>query len=89
MCISYEFQRFIPLVSSNVNGLFHRNKAEEWLNHQASIAQRFMQGLHMITGNRNNLLARRPFFVFWFMGQIHRYVCFVSQSTENRHLSLS
>ncbi|KAH0586087.1 hypothetical protein H2248_007358 [Termitomyces sp. 'cryptogamus'] len=30
MCISYEFQRYIPLVSANVSGLFHRSKAEEW-----------------------------------------------------------
>ena len=42
--------------------------------HQASVAQRFMFGLHTITGNSTNLLARRPFFVFWFMGQIHRFV---------------
>jgi len=72
MCISYEFQRYIPLVSANVNGLFHRSKAEEWLRHQATVAQRFMHGLHTVTGNLHNLLARRPFFVFWFMGQIHR-----------------
>ncbi|RXW24524.1 hypothetical protein EST38_g1354 [Candolleomyces aberdarensis] len=72
MCISFEFQRFIPLVTSNINGLFHRDKAEEWLNHQAAVAERFMLGLHTITGNLNNLLARRPFFVFWFMGQISR-----------------
>ncbi|KDR82669.1 hypothetical protein GALMADRAFT_275797 [Galerina marginata CBS 339.88] len=75
MCISYEFQRYVPLVTAyvlNVSGLFHRNKAEEWLTHQATVAERFMHGLHTITGNSNNLLARRPFFVFWFMGQIHR-----------------
>ncbi|PPQ77466.1 hypothetical protein CVT25_011336 [Psilocybe cyanescens] len=64
MCISYEFQRYIPLVSANVSGLFHRDKAEEWLTHQATVAERFMLGLHTITGNSNNLLARRPFFVF-------------------------
>ncbi|EAU85892.2 hypothetical protein CC1G_02915 [Coprinopsis cinerea okayama7 len=72
MCISYEFRRFVPLVSANVDSLFHRTKAEEWLSHQATVAQRFMLGLHTITGNANNLLARRPFFVFWFMGQIGR-----------------
>lgn len=33
-----------------------------------------MYGLHTITGNQNNLLARRPFFVFWFMGQVSKYV---------------
>lgn len=42
--------------------------------HQATVAERFMLGLHTITGNAENLLARRPFFVFWFMGQIHRCV---------------
>ncbi|KNZ81288.1 Quinic acid utilization activator, partial [Termitomyces sp. J132] len=72
MCISYEFQRYIPLVSANVSGLFHRSKAEEWLTHQATVADRFMCGLHTITGNSKNLLARRPFYVFWFMGQISR-----------------
>lgn len=30
MCISYEFQRFIPLATANVSGSFHRRKAEEW-----------------------------------------------------------
>ncbi|KAF8908985.1 hypothetical protein CPB84DRAFT_1843323 [Gymnopilus junonius] len=74
MCISYEFQRYIPLVTADVSGLFHKKKAEEWLTHQATVAKRFMFGLHTITGNAENLLARRPFFVFWFMGQIHRAI---------------
>jgi len=40
--------------------------------HQATVAERYMHGLHTVTGMANNLLAQRPFFVFWFMGQIHR-----------------
>lgn len=72
MFVSYEFQRYVPLVTANVSGLFHRDKAEEWLTHQATVAQRFMYGLHTITGHSTSLLARRPFFVFWFMGQINR-----------------
>ncbi|KAF8237173.1 hypothetical protein L208DRAFT_1248652 [Tricholoma matsutake] len=72
MFISHEFQRYVPLVTANVSGLFHRFKAEEWLNHQYTIAKRFMHGLHTITGHSNNVLARRPFFVFWFMSQISR-----------------
>jgi hypothetical protein len=28
MCISYEFRRFIPIPSAEVNGLFNRKKAE-------------------------------------------------------------
>ncbi|KAF9071182.1 hypothetical protein BDP27DRAFT_1219488 [Rhodocollybia butyracea] len=70
--ISFEFQRYIPLVNSDVSGFFHRKKAEEWLTHQAAVAQRFMHGLHTITGNSSNLLAQRPFFVFWIMSQILR-----------------
>ncbi|KAJ3928382.1 MAG: hypothetical protein NXY57DRAFT_1021362 [Lentinula lateritia] len=72
MCISFDFQRYIPLVNSGVSGIFHRTKAKEWLTHQAIVAERFMHGLHTITGNSNNLLARRPFFVFWFMSQVLR-----------------
>ncbi|KAJ7677492.1 hypothetical protein B0H17DRAFT_944826 [Mycena rosella] len=72
MCITYEFQRFVPLVSANVNGLFHRHKAEEWLSHQANVAQQFMGGLHTITGNARNSLSQRPFYVFWFMAQVSR-----------------
>ncbi|KAJ6525304.1 hypothetical protein DFH09DRAFT_936753 [Mycena vulgaris] len=73
MCITYEFRRFVPLVSANVNGLFHRHKAEEWLLHQANVARQFMSGLHNITGNARNSLSQRPFYVFWFMAQqIHR-----------------
>ncbi|KAJ7442636.1 hypothetical protein FB451DRAFT_1057345 [Mycena latifolia] len=72
MCITYEFQRFVPLVSANVNGLFHRHKAEEWLSHQANVSQQFMSGLHNITGNSRNSLAHRPFYVFWFLAQFSR-----------------
>jgi hypothetical protein len=39
---------------------------------QATVAELFMHGLHTVTGLANNVLARRPFFVFWFMGQIAR-----------------
>jgi hypothetical protein len=42
--------------------------------HQATVATRFVNGLHTITGMANSVLARRPFFVFWFMAQISRYV---------------
>ncbi|KAF8635939.1 hypothetical protein AX15_000110 [Amanita polypyramis BW_CC] len=73
MYISYEYQRWIPLVTA-VNGLFHYRKAEEWLTHQTCVARRLMDGLHTVTGNSGNVLARRPFFVFWFMGQINRTI---------------
>ncbi|KAJ7644009.1 hypothetical protein FB45DRAFT_736166 [Roridomyces roridus] len=69
LCISFDFQRFVPLVSTN--GLF-REKAEDWCTHQACVAQQFMAGLDTITGNSGNTLAKRPFFVFWFMAQVSR-----------------
>ncbi|KAF8582821.1 hypothetical protein K439DRAFT_1350360 [Ramaria rubella] len=72
MCISYEFRRYIPHPESEVCGLFNRKKAEAWLLHQATVAKRMMQGLHTVTGHKNNILAQRPFFVWWFMGQVAR-----------------
>ena len=42
--------------------------------HQAAVARQFKDGLHTITGNSNNILARRPFFVPWFMAQMNRSV---------------
>ncbi|KAG0701405.1 hypothetical protein DFH29DRAFT_927092 [Suillus ampliporus] len=72
MTVSHEFQRFIPLATANANGLFHRTKAEEWLYHQASVAQRVVHGMGGVTGNATNTLMHRPFFVFWFMSQISR-----------------
>lgn len=35
-------------------------------------AKRVMNGLQMVTGLSGNMLAKRPFFVFWFMGHISR-----------------
>ncbi|KAF7985587.1 hypothetical protein HWV62_3877 [Athelia sp. TMB] len=73
MCISYEFQRFIPLATINTGGHLHRRKAEEWLTHQATVAKQVMLGLHTVTGQGSNgSLTQRPFFVFWFMSQINR-----------------
>ena len=42
--------------------------------HQASVAKQAMHGLQTITGQPNVSIARRPFFVFWFMSQISRSV---------------
>jgi hypothetical protein len=74
MSISYEFQRYIPQVFAD-NSAMHRKKAEEWLIHQATVARQVMHGLHTVTGQQGKdggNLCHRPFFVFWFMGQISR-----------------
>ncbi|OAX40959.1 hypothetical protein K503DRAFT_562213 [Rhizopogon vinicolor AM-OR11-026] len=72
MTVSHEFRRFIPFATANANGLFNRNKAEEWLTHQASVARRAVLGLGAVTGNATHSLMHRPFFIFWFMSQISR-----------------
>ncbi|KAF8526163.1 hypothetical protein JB92DRAFT_2700846 [Gautieria morchelliformis] len=72
MCISYEFRRYIPHPESDVSGHFNRKKAEAWLLHQGTVAKRMMQGLHTVTGHKQNVLAQRPFFVWWFMDQVAR-----------------
>ncbi|EJC99066.1 uncharacterized protein FOMMEDRAFT_95074, partial [Fomitiporia mediterranea MF3/22] len=72
MYVSSEFRRFVPHPSPEMSGAVHRRKAEEWLTHQATIAKRSMQGLQALTGVRGTVLARRPFFCFWFMGHVSR-----------------
>lgn len=87
MCISYEFQRFIPLATVNASGNFHRRKAQEWLTHQATVAKQVMHGLHIVTGQGGNGgLTQRPFFVFWFMSQINRAL---SLWTSDRTLTVA
>lgn len=70
MCISYEFQRFVPHVLIGLN----RRKAEEWLRGQGKRATAVISALHTITGNKNkgyNIL-QRPWFMWWYMGQVYR-----------------
>ncbi|OCB87151.1 hypothetical protein A7U60_g5665 [Sanghuangporus baumii] len=72
MYVSSEFRRFVPHPSPDMSGAVHRKKAEEWLTHQATLAKRIMHGLQALTGLRGSLLARRPFFCYWFMGHLSR-----------------
>ncbi|KAF8498278.1 hypothetical protein JB92DRAFT_2985039 [Gautieria morchelliformis] len=37
-----------------------------------TVVKRMMQGLHTVTGHKQNVLAQRPFFVWWFMDQVAR-----------------
>lgn len=68
MCISYEFQRFVPHVLIGLN----RRKSEEWLLSQGKRAKAVMLGMHAVTGNIKHNLVQRPSFLWWFMGQICR-----------------
>lgn len=50
-----------------------------------------MQGLHTVTGLKFNHLSHRPFFVWWFMIHITRYVislCFYRKLTVARLLNM-
>ncbi|KAH7106904.1 hypothetical protein BKA62DRAFT_685456 [Auriculariales sp. MPI-PUGE-AT-0066] len=49
-----------------------RKKCQEYLAHCSALAKRLMQGFHTVTGQEQNLLARRPFMVWWLHGQISR-----------------
>ncbi|KAF8555733.1 hypothetical protein OG21DRAFT_1507366 [Imleria badia] len=71
MIVMHEFQQYVPLASSDVTHLFCK-KAKEWLTHQAIVAQRIVQSLGSVTGHASQPLLHRPFFAFWFMGQISR-----------------
>ncbi|KAI6030940.1 hypothetical protein F5J12DRAFT_804084 [Pisolithus orientalis] len=70
--ISNEFQKYIPITTINTSDFLHRGKAEECLKHQANIAERLVQTMGALTGRAGQLLAHRPLFTFWFMGQINR-----------------
>ncbi|KAF7314507.1 Zn(2)-C6 fungal-type domain-containing protein [Mycena kentingensis (nom. inval.)] len=84
MCITYEFQRFVPLVSNSAQTLFDRNKAEAWLTHQSAVAQKLTIGLHTVTGNQQPL-GQRPFYLFWLMSQVSR--CLMLWETDESLLS--
>ncbi|KAH9993709.1 hypothetical protein BJV74DRAFT_770667 [Russula compacta] len=68
MCISYEFQRFIPQVLIGLN----RKKSEEWLRTQGLRAKMIVLAMHTITGNSKDQFKLRPWFMWWYMGQILR-----------------
>lgn len=66
MCISYEFQRFIPHVLIGLN----RQKSEEWLRAQGSRAKALVVAMH--GGQNKHYLVQRPWYLWWFMGQVFR-----------------
>ncbi|KAI6039316.1 hypothetical protein EDC04DRAFT_2686115 [Pisolithus marmoratus] len=70
--ISNEFQKYIPIATINTSVIFHRGKAEEWLRHQASVAQGVVERMSTLTGHAGHSIIHRPVFTFWFMSQIRR-----------------
>jgi len=45
-----------------------------WLRHQTDIMQQFLVILSRFTDLKDNTLATRPYFTFWFHNQLDRYL---------------
>ncbi|KAI0823181.1 hypothetical protein BC628DRAFT_1385050 [Trametes gibbosa] len=69
MCISSDFQRYLPHVSSDRSSLLYREKCESWLRGQMAVTESLWNCLHT---NPANELGTRSFLVYWFMGHITR-----------------
>ncbi|OJT02079.1 hypothetical protein TRAPUB_7495 [Trametes pubescens] len=69
MCVSHEFQRYIPQVTTNGSKLFYRDKAERWLLHRLEAAERVWCSL--IEGHPTPAMDyRKPLLIYWFMSHI-------------------
>ncbi|KAF9519741.1 hypothetical protein BS47DRAFT_1288133 [Hydnum rufescens UP504] len=69
--VSSQYTRYIPHPSIG-DPHFHRDKAELWLRHQKNVMQGFVAALSRVTGLKENSLATRPYFTFWFHDQLAR-----------------
>ncbi|KAN0102410.1 hypothetical protein V8E52_011968, partial [Russula decolorans] len=68
MCISFDFQRFIPHVLVGLN----RSKSEEWLRAQGKRVKAIIFTIYTTTDSQELNILQRPWYMFWFMGQIYR-----------------
>jgi hypothetical protein len=68
MCISFDFQRFIPQVLVGLN----RSKSEEWLRAQGKRVKAIIFTIYTTTDSQELNILQRPWYMFWFMGQIYR-----------------
>jgi len=60
----------MPLPTTGAHPFFSRKKAENWLKYQRGVAQKVKSTLHLVAEGQGKALASRPFYVWWFMGQI-------------------
>ncbi|KAF9519731.1 hypothetical protein BS47DRAFT_1358046 [Hydnum rufescens UP504] len=63
-------------VGDIVVGMFHDIEPIFQLKsgHQKDVAQQFLGALSRVTGSKENTLATRPYFTFWFHDQLDRYL---------------
>jgi len=71
--VSSQYSRYVPHPSIG-DPRFHRDKAMLWLRYQQNVMQQFLGALSRVTGLRENTLATRPYFTFWFHDQLDRYL---------------
>ncbi|KAI0351438.1 hypothetical protein OH77DRAFT_938368 [Trametes cingulata] len=71
MCVSHEFQRYIPQITTHGSRLFYRDKAESWLKHRMEAAERVWSNL--MQGRDPHTPAmdfRKPLLIYWFMSHV-------------------
>ncbi|KAI0356193.1 hypothetical protein OH77DRAFT_1423788 [Trametes cingulata] len=72
ICVSYEFQRFIPQITTCGNRLFYRDKAESWLRHVDEAVESVQQAMEASQKGDKELDHRKSLFIFWFMSGIKK-----------------
>ncbi|KAH9924623.1 uncharacterized protein BXZ73DRAFT_91217 [Epithele typhae] len=71
MCISHEFQRYIPQITTRDNKLFYRDKAESWCTSSLHLAAPSVKGVAHWTGLAPLVLdQRRPVLIYWHMSHV-------------------
>ncbi|OSD02482.1 hypothetical protein PYCCODRAFT_1435473 [Trametes coccinea BRFM310] len=69
MCVSHEFQRYIPQVSTIGSKIFYRDQAERWLKQRMALADliwaSLKEGRYVQTLDR-----RKPLLIYWFVSHI-------------------
>ncbi|TBU25488.1 hypothetical protein BD311DRAFT_764367 [Dichomitus squalens] len=69
MCVSHEFHRYIPRITTKGSQLFYRDKAEAWLRLRMATAEQVWKSL--TEGVPSPALDyRRPLLIYWFMSHV-------------------
>ncbi|KAL7279745.1 hypothetical protein ACG7TL_006152 [Trametes sanguinea] len=69
ICVSHDFQRYIPQITTQGSRFFYRDKAEGWLKHRMAAAERVWGQL--IDGEHVPAVDfRKPLLIYWFMSHV-------------------
>ncbi|KAI0334961.1 hypothetical protein GY45DRAFT_1317409 [Cubamyces sp. BRFM 1775] len=74
ICVSYEFRRFIPQITTSGNALFYRDKAEEWLRHLDNTVRDVWKAMQASFNGHKELDHRKSLFIFWYMSGIKKCI---------------